>query len=447
MTPRASLADRDYFERYVTNPAVQTGMSAPLLSRSPGLGWFFAVTRRVRNDERFDGVAVAAVVPRYFETLYQRMGLSAGEAIELYHADGALVARSPRDDARLGQARAADPLFADHVTRGETSGRFRQVRADGREETVTFRRLSAYPLVVVLRRDAGVLLASWRTTALAVALGLAALLALITALIAQHVRQRRVQERIRERRVQSDKLEALGRLTGGIVHDFNNVLGIVRSSIAVLAELTPDTPRARQAVAVAERGVRNGTALTGQLLAFARRQPLEVAPVDLHATLHEMLPLLRQAAGHDVDVTLHVPSGLACDTDAAQLLAALVNLCVNARDAMPEGGRIVIDAAPCSRDECEAFGIAAGPPLVRIAVRDTGHGMAPVVLQRAFDPFYTTKGVQGTGLGLPQVYGFVRQTGGEVRVESAPGQGTVVHLFFPAVASGASAGDAQARAR
>ncbi len=235
---------------------------------------------------------------------------------------------------------------------------------------------------------------------------------------------------------QAVKMEAIGRLAGGIAHDFNNLLQVIGSNLDLLAgELPPDGDVARRlgnAVSATERGAR----LTGQLLAFARRQPLDPRVLDLGRVVGEMGELLQRTLGEHIAVETVTGAGLWNTlVDPSQVENALLNLAINARDAMAEhGGKLTIEVANTSLDHAYAAAheeVVAGQ-YVMLAVSDTGTGMSPEVAARVFEPFFTTKPEgQGTGLGLSQVYGFVKQSSGHIKIYSEPGHGTTVKLYLP----------------
>ncbi|WP_237215260.1 hybrid sensor histidine kinase/response regulator, partial [Falsiroseomonas oryziterrae] len=237
---------------------------------------------------------------------------------------------------------------------------------------------------------------------------------------------------------QSQKLEAIGHLTGGIAHDFNNMLqgvtgGLDMARRRIEAGRLEDAARYLDA---ARDAAGRAAGLTRRLLAFARRQTLDPRPLDPDVLVRNMAEMLRRTMGPAITLELDLQDGfVTCDPN--ELESALLNLCINARDAMPEGGRLVISTRERS---LSAADLAASPDVspgtfVEIAVADTGTGMSPEVLEHALEPFFTTKPLgRGTGLGLSQVYGFVRQSGGALRVESSPGQGTTVRLWLPFVA-------------
>ena len=235
---------------------------------------------------------------------------------------------------------------------------------------------------------------------------------------------------------QLQKMEAIGQLTGGVAHDFNNMLAIVIGSLdQAKRQLTKDPQRALRRIENAEEGARRAAQLTARLLAFSRQQALAPEPLDANKLVSGMSELLRRTIGEDLRVETVLAGGLwRTHADPAELENAILNLCVNARDAMPGGGRMTIETANTHLDDTYAsahMDVPAGQ-YVLIAVTDTGVGMPPEVVERAFDPFYTTKGVgKGTGLGLSQVYGFIKQSDGHVKIYSEPGHGTTVKIYLP----------------
>lgn len=227
---------------------------------------------------------------------------------------------------------------------------------------------------------------------------------------------------------QAQKMEALGQLTGGMAHDFNNLLTVVVGGLDLIAKQVEDERLKRyaeNALKAAERGAR----LTAQLLAFSRVQRLEVQPMDVNEHIDEMRPLLRNVLGPRIDKAFDLePGRLGVMADPTQLEVAILNLAINARDAMPDGGTITLSTR--HRKIADDPELEAGD-YVELAITDTGTGMPPEVVARVFEPFFTTKEVgKGTGLGLSMVYGMARQSGGTVRIDSAPGEGTVVRLLL-----------------
>lgn len=232
---------------------------------------------------------------------------------------------------------------------------------------------------------------------------------------------------------QAQKMEAVGQLTGGVAHDFNNLLQVVVGNLETLQrKLPPDLPRLRRAADNAMDGAQRAANLTQHLLAFSRRQPLNPRPVVINELVLGMSQMLERTLGELVEVVTVLAVDLwHVEVDANQLESALLNLAVNARDAMPEGGQLVIETFNVDDAQRPPNELPRGE-YVAVTVRDTGSGMKPDVLTHAFEPFFTTKGVgQGTGLGLSQVYGFVTQSGGNVVIHSELEKGTAVKIYLP----------------
>src|SRR5512146_2717617 len=232
----------------------------------------------------------------------------------------------------------------------------------------------------------------------------------------------------------AQKMEALGLLALGVAHDCNNLLHVMRNSLEILQRQGPQADSGRY-LQMIRRSADRAAALTGQLLAFSRRQPVDLRPIDPNALVAQLAELLRHSLGERITIeTLLGPEIGSVAAAAGQLETALLNLAINARDAMPQAGPLTIGAANATLDESLAAARSARStqPYVMISVSDTGTGMPPEVAARACEPFFTTKAPgQGTGLGLSQVAGFAQQSGGHVRVSSEPGQGTTVRLYLP----------------
>jgi PAS domain S-box-containing protein len=254
------------------------------------------------------------------------------------------------------------------------------------------------------------------------------------------VRDLRQRKKLEAQLIHAQKMEAVGQLTGGVAHDFNNLLTTIAGSFELIERAAEGDPtRVRQLVANGLHAADRGARLTSSLLAFSRKQHLKREVVDVNAHIRLIEPLLRQAVGETVDLDILLNSGLGrCEADVAQLETAILNLAINARDAMSDGGELVIstrNAALSAADLAENKDAAAGA-FVAIAVEDSGHGIDAEILAKVFEPFFTTKEVgKGSGLGLSQVYGFAHQLGGHVAIDSEPGIGTRVIIYLPAVAS------------
>jgi PAS domain S-box-containing protein len=233
---------------------------------------------------------------------------------------------------------------------------------------------------------------------------------------------------------QAQKMEAVGQLTGGIAHDFNNMLAVIFSSLSLMERRLAKGEDITRLIASAQEGASRAAGLTKRLLAFARQQTLAPQPLKPNEMVADMSELLRRTLGEPVQLETVLAGGLwPVFADRNLLESAVLNLAINARDAMPEGGRLTIETANSYLDEAYAAANATEPgQYVMVAVTDTGTGMSPEVLAKAFDPFFTTKGVgKGTGLGLSQVFGFVKQSQGHIKIYSERGHGTTIKIYLP----------------
>ncbi len=256
--------------------------------------------------------------------------------------------------------------------------------------------------------------------------------------ITRDITERRALEQAKEQLYQAQKMETVGQLTGGVAHDFNNLLTAVSGSHALLRQMVSD-PRAQRLLDTAERAVARGAKLTQQLLAFSRQHRLQPEKANANELITAFEGLLHHATAENIEVRLNLdPQLWVSSIDQTQFQSALLNLIVNARDAMEEtGGTVTIETRNCEIDEDRARSLGEIPAgaYVMIAVHDNGAGMPPEIKARAIEPFYTTKQPgKGSGLGLSQVYGFLRQSNGQIEIESALGQGTTVRMLLPKLA-------------
>jgi signal transduction histidine kinase len=328
---------------------------------------------------------------------------------------------------------AAAPAVREALTARPLEGIYSGFLADGVEATVPYytSRLSGWSVHYAVPRDEieGPLM---RSSLITIGTGGLSVLAalLLASLVARDISQRRKAEQTLE---EAQRLEIVGRMTGGMAHDFNNLLTVILGNLEIAAKRVRTDERATHALQVALGAVERGGHLIQQLLAFARRQPLQPRAVSVNALIRKMMPLIKQAIGSQIEQQYRlaaVPDW--CLVDPAQLESALLNLAINARDAMPNGGRLTIRTRVVESDDA--------PPQVEITVADTGTGMSAEVMEQAFQPFFTTKEIgKGTGLGLSQVYGFIQQSGGKVAIESKLGAGTTVRLCLPCAAEEAVA--------
>jgi PAS domain S-box-containing protein len=234
---------------------------------------------------------------------------------------------------------------------------------------------------------------------------------------------------------QVQKLDAIGKLTGGVAHDFNNLLTVITSTIDILAEAVADKPEAAAIAKLIGQAADRGAELTGHLLSFARKTPLQPRQVDVNGLVVETTKLLRPTLGEQIEIVTKFEEGAwPALIDPSQLTTAILNLAVNARDAMPDGGKLMVETANIVLDDNYARSnseVAPGP-YIMIAVSDTGEGIPEAIRDKVFEPFFSTKGVgKGTGLGLSMVYGFVKQSGGHVKIYSETGRGTTIKLYLP----------------
>jgi PAS domain S-box-containing protein len=246
-------------------------------------------------------------------------------------------------------------------------------------------------------------------------------------------------EHTREALFRSQKMQAVGQLTGGIAHDFNNILGAIIGNLDLLRLRLPDDSHATELLDIVVRAALHGKDLIGQLLAFSGRRQLNPRPVDVNALVAEIVRLLARTIGSTIRVTTFpIGGGAVALVDPTALEAAVLNVALNARDAMPGGGTLTIrtSIADVTQPPATDDDLKCGSYVV-LELEDTGSGMPPDVVARAFEPFFTTKGgTGGTGLGLSMVYGFAKQSGGTVTIDSKPGRGTAVRMFLPRAKNG-----------
>ncbi|MDP2375976.1 ATP-binding protein [Reyranella sp.] len=570
------LGDRPYFKHHLAHGGSHLDLGVPLQSRITG-AWLLPATKAWRDGEgRLLGVAVAALDPRHFDTVWQSEEPGRDSFFSLMRSDGTLLMRSPFVAEAMGRRFAGTPTMA-VAARATPSGVVRSTSSvDGVERLVGIRALAADPtLLMVAGQSVAQVLAPWRHIVgvvtlgwLLSTLGLAMLAVwlvgewtarqasearyrqlfeaypdpmavfdrdtlrylavndamvrqygwsreefltmspsdirvpedlslLTTALasdapggrratlggrhrrkdgsildievslaeiefggkqevlaIARDVTERRLAEQAQraaeDKLRQAQKMEAVGQLTGGVAHDFNNILMVMMANTDALEDDYELLPAVREHVATIAKQTQRAADLTRQLLAFSRKQPLRPQVTDLNALVVATGRLLRRTLGAQVEIDSVLADDLCLVAiDRTQLETALVNLCVNARDAMPKGGRLLLETRRVVVNEAEAALFEGARPgeHALLAVTDSGEGIAPENLDKVFEPFFTTKEVgRGTGLGLSMVYGFIQQSNGHLRIESAPGRGTTVSLYLPRTDEPVQAEGAQAAA-
>ncbi|EJW09881.1 periplasmic sensor hybrid histidine kinase [Rhodovulum sp. PH10] len=441
--PRAaSLADREFFRAQLEHGG-GTYISAvftPRLVKGPS---FFAMSRRItRPDGSFGGIVVLSHKPEDFEKFYAELARGPGDYFALARKDGALLARYPGGappDARLDPGKTP---FVSALEADPARGLFTAVSpVDGRERRLGYRRVEGFPVYVLAGVETATIRAEWLgSIATHLVFGLPATLLLF--LILWYARHRTIGLYAEaDRRAAAEaalrhgqRLEAVGRLTGGVAHDFNNLLMVILGSAERLRRMVA-SDKEQRLIEMVLTAARRGETLTRQLLSFSRQQAVSPHSIDLTARIPELSELIRHSLAEDISVTIEVPGEpLAVKVDAGEFEVAVLNICVNARDAMPNGGRLVIGVAAETLDDARAIEDLRGE-FAAISFADSGDGIPPDLLPRVFEPFFTTKEPgKGTGLGLSQVYGFCRQAGGAVTVGSRPGEGTVVTMYLPRVA-------------
>ncbi len=452
--PAVNFSDRAYF-KLLQQGRGETYLSEPLVSRTTGERVADISAPFTKPDGSFGGVVNVSLYTSYFQKFHSDLVEDEpGLAVTMLHESGAIYTRWPQVAKAPDRLGANSPVMA-QIRAGHTTGAMRGISSvDNSDRLLTFSKVGAYPLYMGTGVDLTEVKGRWlKEVGLLFAFGIPPLIGLF---VAARVALRRTndaadaadrlgQETLTRRRaeealLQAQKLEALGRLTGGVAHDFNNALMVISNNLFLLKRKVPDIVDPQ--LSSISRAVESATKLTRQLLAFSRRQPL----VPEHIRLQDKLPPVKELVAPVLGSKIQVSVDVADDTlsivvDAAELELALLNLGINARDAMPDGGSFSITASNAQND---IPALMQGPAVV-IKASDTGTGIDPAVMEKVFEPFFTTKPVgQGTGLGLSQVYGLCQRAGGTATIESAPGAGTTVNLYFPAESTSPFTGKASA---
>jgi len=425
----------------------------------------FLFVRYKPNSERTEdgGYILVSMRPEYFRAYYDA-AFGKDYAISLIRADGGILARYPEGgegtvlapETGFRQAIAADPDHGGYQTRSAV---------DGAERLFNYAKLGDYPVYVAVGIDTTTITRRWLgKMASHLIFGVPATLCLIilsvvalrrtarehAALLQANAEAKR-REELEASLFQAQKMEAVGQLTGGVAHDFNNLLTAIMGGLDTMLQASGVAAPLRKHVEGAMRAAERGARLTQQLLAFSRQQMLHPEVVNVNRLLREFETLMRRAVGESIEFVVALDGDIAaCRVDPAQFQSAILNLVVNARDATPAGGRIALTtgditlAPDAARPDPE---MAPGRYVV-VSVGDTGSGMSDEVRTHAFNPFFTTKEVgKGSGLGLSQVYGFTKQSGGHVTIDSAVGRGTTVRLYMPAIEAAPEGGGTLAAAR
>jgi signal transduction histidine kinase len=449
-----SIAERPFFQIHQNSPAPGPQISPWFIGRATNIPSFAVSQRRFAADGGFDGILHVALSPEYFSSFYREVVPPFTLAATLARSDGAVLAREPRQlDGKAMVYGPNTPLRA-VMAQGLKAGLIRTTSSvSGQPILLAYRQVGARPAYVGYVADVDVLLQRWwqnlRTY------GLVAVTASLTLVLISLFSLRRMQaERaalrlaasesqrrlaLEERLSQTQKMEALGQLAGGVAHDFNNAAAVVLAGLKLLEKrygrlLDSGGEDVRRLIAGVREGAERGGSVTRRLLMFSRLDELSARPVDVARLIGELWTFMAGSLPPGVVLATAVPDGLPeALVDPAQLRTVLINLIINARDALGEGGTVTLGAEPdpVAVNRPHPSGL---PPAdyLRLFVADNGCGMDKATLERAVEPFFTTKTPdQGTGLGLSMAHGFAEQSGGAMRLESSPGRGTTVSLWLP----------------
>jgi signal transduction histidine kinase len=439
--PHVDLSDGEYFR--VHRDGLQTPhLSKPIVTRTSNERVLNLSLGFLDDQGQFGGVINVSLLTSYFGLYYSDIVAGDPElTLSLFAQGGEIYTRWPDVPEGIERLALHGPVMRG-LARGNESAQLRGISAlNGKNSYIAYRKVGNYPLYIAAGRSLSALREEvleelailFAIGALPVAaLFLTATIALRNARTVLLTMQRLENEietrhRVEEALLQAQKLEALGRLTGGVAHDFNNALMVIANNLFLLKRASPEVG-AKQIDSMS-RAVKSATNLTRQLLAFSRRQPLVAEHVVLQDKLPPMKDLFTPVLGSKVQLSVQVdPDTAPVVLDVAELELSLLNLSINARDAMPTGGGLAIHARNARNDEAPS----GMQDMVVIEVRDTGVGIPPELLNKVFEPFFTTKAVgEGTGLGLSQVYGMCERMGGRAQISSTLGAGTCVSLFFP----------------
>ena len=444
--PAQNFSDRDFFLAHA-NGDIGT-YYGQVYESAFNAQPFFTVSRRLSQDGQFGGVLEISVLPSNFFRFYSTLAYSEGLQYALLRNDGVLLARYPSAPPGATNKLGENTGFRRTVAKNTQGGSYITTSpVDHIERSFAVRRLGQTPLYLSAGIASSTIRSEWiNGMARHLIFGIPATLVMFMTFFLVLRRTQHLYAQIDLRTAaedslrQSQKLDAIGHLTGGVAHDFNNLLTIIIGNLEIAQrnlESWSDGAQVKLARRIegAMHGAQRAATLTKRLLAFSRQQPLDPKPIDVNRVLSGLSDFLLRAL--DEDISLEIVGGGGAwlvEADATELEAVLVNLAVNARDAMPSGGKLTIEASNSYLDAayCKEHADLRPGQYVQIAVTDTGSGMTKEVMNRAFEPFFTTKQAgQGTGLGLSQVYGFVKQSGGHIKIYSEIGEGTAIKIYLP----------------
>ena len=439
LPPDTSVADRDYFQAQAERNA-GTYVGAVLQSRATKERFFGVSRRRPADDGQFTGIIMISVVPKVFTEFYKQLAGDTSASFSLARSDGAILARYPAPPGDVTHF-GPDSEFIRSIGSQPERGIVTTTSIDGTQRRIAYRKLGNSDLYVSDGLQTDEIYSRWiRLMASHLIFGIPATLFLFglvlltirrtQAFYAEAERRELAEQALR----QSQKMEAVGQLTGGVAHDFNNLLTIIIGNLGIAKRGVVEA-RAERALNNALVGAERAAQLTQRLLAFSRRQPLNPRVLDVNKLIVSISDLLVRTLGENIELESIGAAGLwKVEADASELESTLLNLALNARDAMPEGGKLTIETSNAYLDEgyCQQHAGVAPGQYILIAVTDNGGGMSAETIDRAFEPFFTTKEAgKGTGLGLSQVYGFMKQSEGHVKIYSESGEGTTIKLYLP----------------
>jgi two-component system NtrC family sensor kinase len=452
-------SDRDYFRAHQTGLVTpgESYVSALIAARLTGRNVIIISKRRGKKSasEPFAGITAVSIDPAYFQSFFSRIAAMGFTTIVLVRNDGSFLARYPGLPEDLSKL-PANSAMMESIERQPQYGIFRSFSpVDQVWRLVAYRRLQNYPIYMTVGLDEAEVLSAWwaaRMRDLLFGLPMTAALMVLTIFALWRTRRESIallnlQQETERRRTaeeqlrQSQKMEAIGQLTGGIAHDFNNLLMVISGSVDRLRR-EPVPNKAIRSLDMIKTAAERGATLTRQLLSFSQQRTVQPRVFNLCHVLIDLKGMLERALRSDIELKVDIENAECfVFADRSELDLAFLNIAVNARDAMPNGGTLTASVSPVSlAGEPEIGGLNG--EFVAISFADTGVGIAPSHLPRVFEPYFTTKGAgRGTGLGLSQVYGFAKQAGGHATIVSAPSRGTTITIYLPRADNAAKSAD------
>jgi signal transduction histidine kinase len=440
-----NIADREHFEVHRASPDVGLYVAKPVVTKAT-MTWSFFLSRRWnRPDGSFGGIVSVGLDPFYFGKVYGNLRIGQDRVGMLVGTDHVVRVRVSRDESFVGDDISGySPVFREAAR--SPVGSYEVVTARiQRARFASYRAMPDFPLIVIVSAVQDDVLAAWRSRAFGTAAGAVVFSAFVAGfgwllLRAQALTRRREREAhvLQERLVQAQKLESIGTLAGGVAHDFNNMLGVILGQVEFAMEEAGASGPLRESLEEIRQAAHRSANVTRQLLAFARKQAIAPRVLDLNEGVETILRMIRRLIGERIELRWDPGHPLwKVKIDPSQLDQLLTNLAANARDAIPGDGTVTIATAneTLAADACAARPGATPGDYAVLSVQDTGAGIDREKLPSIFEPFFTTKETgKGTGLGLATVYGIVKQNGGFIDVETAPGAGSTFRIYLPRAA-------------